>query len=109
MRQFALALLLVGFAACSPTTDISSTSTEGVALRTHYDVVTEQVQNGVLTAKIRTAHWGRGMQNAEDFVRQRYREGDSAIHVDVSGPQDDVHGRPRGKVDWSPATGVRRS
>ncbi len=109
MRELALALLLVGFAACSPTTDISSTSTEGVALRTHYDVVTEQVQNGVLTAKIRTAHWGRGMQNAEDFVRQRYREGYSAIHVDVYGPQDDVHGRPRGKVDWSPATGVRRS
>ncbi len=106
MRQLAFVLLLAGMAACSPTTDITSTSTEGVALRTRFDVVAEQQQNGVLTAKLRAAHWGRGMNNAQDFVRQRYREGYQAIHVEVYGPQDAINGKPRGRVDWSPATGV---
>ncbi len=109
MRLFAIVLLLAGLAACSPRTDISSTSTEGVALRTHFDVVAEQQQNGVLTAKLKAAQWARGMNNAEDFVRQRYREGYQAIHVQVYGPQDAINGRPRGQVDWSPATGVVRT
>ncbi len=104
MRYVFLMAVLAAIAGCSPTTDITRTSTERTAGRTPYDVVDVRPADNGVHVKMKVASMSAAHTVAEDVVvkmRARY----DRVDVDVFGPHDSVQGTPAAVLRWSTTNG----
>ncbi len=85
MRHLFLTVVLAAVTGCSPTTDVTRTSTEMVAGRQPYQVVERQPSGDSLRIKIRVESWGAAHTVAED-IAVRTRAPYDRVEVDVPGP-----------------------
>ncbi len=104
MRIAILAAVLAAVAACSPTTDITRTSTEMTAERTPYEVVGSQATDGLLHLQMKVYSRGAAQRVAEDVVVKK-RAGFDRIHVDIYGWDEPLHGSPFAVLRWSTKNG----
>ncbi len=104
MRMAFLAAVLAAIAACSPTTDITRTSTEMTAERTPYEVVGSQATDGSLRVQMKVYAQSAAERVAEDVVMKK-RAGFDRIHVDIFGWNDPLHGSPFAVLRWSTKNG----
>ncbi len=106
-RAFAPLALLLAFA-CSPTTDITRTSSEVFAGRTAYRILRTDAQDGLLRVRVRVDSLDAARTVAEDLV-VRKRAGFDRVEVDVVGPGASDYGRPAGVLRWSTKNGFAYS
>jgi hypothetical protein len=104
MRSLCFAAVLVALAACSPTTDITRTSTERTAGRTGYDAAGSQVNGDLLRVELKVDSLGAAQTVAEDVVIKK-RGPFERVEVEVFGPDDQVKRTPSGVLRWSAAGG----
>ncbi len=104
MRFGCLAALLLALAACSPTTDITRTSTEPTAGRTPYEVVRTEAAGDLLRVQMKVWSPGAAETVAED-VAMKKRAGYDRVHVDVYGWNDPLRGSPLAVLRWSTRNG----
>ncbi len=105
MRYAVLIGLLVVFSGCSPTTDITRTSTENVAGRSGYEVLRADAQGNSLRLKVKVNSRSAAHMIAEDLAVKKRIRGFDRIQVDVVGPDNAA----AGALTWSPERGFNYS
>ncbi len=100
MRFMLLMAALAVFAACSPTTDVTRTSTEQVAGRRWYEVVETRPAGDFLRVTLKMSSLAAARTVAEDVV-VRMRAPYNRIEVDVFVLDDRTQGSPAAVLKWS--------
>ncbi len=104
MRFVCLLALLLALPACSPTTDITRTSTEPTAGRTPYEVIQVSPAGDLLHVKMRVWSPGAAQTVAEDVVMKK-RTGYDRVDVEIYGWTDQWRGSPFAALRWSTTRG----
>ncbi len=108
MRSLFLAVVLAAIAGCSPTTDISRTSTELAAARAPYEVVSTQANGTELHVQMKVNSLAAARTVAEDVVIKK-RGPFERVDVDVFGPNDKINASPSGVLRWTASGGFNYS
>jgi hypothetical protein len=101
MRYALLTSLLMALCACSPTTDITRTSTETFAGRAGYQVLNASEEGNLLRLKVKVDSRAAARTVAEDLAVKKRIRGFDRIEVDVVGPNNS----PAGTLKWSTKNG----
>lgn len=104
MRNLALYVLLLAVAACSPTTDITRSSTELSARRTGASILESEAAGNLLRVRVKVNSLAAARTTAEDLVILK-RAGFDRVHVEVLGPGSKADAAPAAVLRWSTRNG----
>ncbi len=104
MRYLLVAPLFAALAACSPTTDITHTSSEVFAGRTPYEVVRQDMSDGALRLRVKVASLRAARTVAEDVVVQK-RGPFARVDVEIVPASASADATPAAVLRWSQANG----
>jgi hypothetical protein len=108
MRYLLLAPLAAALAACSPTTDITHTSSEAFAGRAPYEIVRQEASGDSLRVRVKVGSMRAARTIAEDVVVQK-RAPFARVDVEVVLANATSGAAPAAVLRWSETNGFSYS
>ncbi|MGE5360896.1 MAG: hypothetical protein ACM3NQ_17910 [Bacteroidales bacterium] len=108
MRHLLLLPLLASVAACSPTTDVTHTSSEVFAGRATYEIVRQETSGRALRVRLKVASMRAARTIAEDVVVQK-RAPYGRVDVEVVPDSARPDAPPAAVLHWSETNGFSYS